>query len=211
MLKRSLKTKDINLIRLLWITFLIAVITGCTTLAPLPPSSSKVSTLSWSERQKTLRSIQNWEIKGKLAAQTAQDSVSGDLDWIERHRQFTISLVGPFGTNRLTLTGQPGQVVLEMSNGKRISAENAEQLLADQWGYRVPVNNLYYWVRGLPVPGIPSVTEFDQFGRLSGLKQQGWQIQFSHYTTSHTIDLPGRIWITSPLLKVKIIIYTWSR
>ena len=48
--------------------------------------------------------------------------------------------------------------MLQTSDGKRYNAASPEQLLAEQWGFHLPVSNMKYWVRGLPVPGIPATT-----------------------------------------------------
>ena len=194
--------------RLTYIILVILVlgITSCTTIAPPAPPSQ----LSWKDREIILKRIQNWQINGKIGVQTTHDSGSATVDWIQNNQQYTVSLLGPLGTSGMKLTGQPGHVTLTMSDGKYFTANNAETLLAKQWGFHLPVSYLNYWIRGLPVPNIPASTQFDTSHRLIDLAQHGWHVQFLGYTNQQNVDLPSKLTITSSLLRAKIIIYSWN-
>ena len=153
---------------------------------------------------------ESWQLNGKIAVQTAQDSGSATILWIENHDRYNVSLYGPLGTQGLKLTGQPGHVTLITADGKRFIAESAEQLLAENWGFHLPLSNLRYWIRGLPVPGIPHDSRFDNQHRLIFLNQQGWRVEFQDYVATKTIDLPNKLLINSATLKTKIVIYQWK-
>jgi len=193
-----------------WILFLMLIIgiTSCSHLTP-PPATSEVK-IPWKDRQTTLNSIHSFKIDGKIAVQTTRDSGSASVNWVQKGNQFNISLLGPLGSNGLKLTGQPGRVSLQTSDGKTYSANSPEQLLAERWGFHLPVSNLNYWVRGLPVPGPAANTQFDNYGRLTQLVQQGWNIQYQSYMRIGKIELPERIYVSSPSLKVKMVIYQWN-
>jgi outer membrane lipoprotein LolB len=192
--------------RIIFVLGIFLGLAGCTTIAPEAPPS----TVSWETRQTALSRIQGWQLNGKIAVQTSRDSGSATVDWLQRNGSYTVSLLGPLGTSGLKLSGHPGSVTLETSDGKRFTASNPEELLAKQWGFNLPVSYLRYWIRGLPVPGIPSSDHFDPSHRLTDLSQQGWQVQYLSYTRSNNIDLPSKMFISSPTLKVKIIIYSWN-
>ncbi len=101
-------------------------------------------------------------------------------------------------------------MTLKTSDGKTASAGSAEELLTQQWGWRLPLASLKYWIRGLPVPGVPAQTTFDRAHRLASLSQQGFNIQYQGYTTAGSLDLPQHLSITSPALKTKLVIYKWN-
>lgn len=184
---------------------------GCTTIAPsTPEKAAMVSAPDWQTRAKALANLQSWQLSGKIAVQTQQDAGSASIDWVQRNRQYTVSLMGPLGAHSLKLTGKPGKVMLEMSDGTRATASNPEELLAREWGFHLPVSYLNYWIRGLPVPSLPSQKSFDATHRLSTLAQQGWHIQFQRYTSIGHVDLPDKLLITSADLRTRIIIYKWN-
>ena len=196
---------NIIFIFLLSSTLLLA---GCTTTSTQPPPQNQA--VSWDSRVQNLSRIQAWNLKGSIAIRSRQEANSASLQWQQSQRNYTISLFGPLGTQSYVLTGKPGQVDLEMSDGKKFSATTPEILLAEQTGWRLPVSNLYYWVRGLPVPGVPAQKQFDAYHHLTQLSQQGWNIQYLNYVSINNIDIPNKISLNNPQLNVKIVIRQWE-
>lgn len=188
------------------VLFITLICAGCTHLAPSAPPSNT----SWQTREALLSRIQGWQLEGKVGVQTSEDSGSASVQWIKNQGRYSVSLLGPLGSGGLSINGEPGKVVLTMSDGKKYTANNPESLLAAQWGFNLPLSNLNYWIRGLPVPNMPAKTQFDNSHRLSDLVQQGWHVQFLSYTQQDNIDLPSKLLITSQHLRAKIIIYSWK-
>lgn len=182
-------------------------LTGC---ASMSPPAAKESTVTWETRKAQLEQLHSWQISGKIAVITAQDSGSASVDWLERSGSYTISMYGPLGANGITMKGSAGHVTLKTSDGKTVTAPSAEELLSQQWGWKLPLSYLKYWVRGIPVPNLPSQNTFDAAHRLASLSQSGYTIQYQGYTTSGTLDLPQHLSISSPALKSKIVIYKWN-
>lgn len=194
------------MIRLLGILLLAITITGCTAVTPPPAPEVKIPK---QDRQASLNRIQSWNVSGKIAVKTPKDSGSASVDWAQHQSRFAISLMGPLGSGGLKLSGQPGKVIMKTADGKNYTAASAEQLLAERWGFHLPVSNLKYWIRGLPAPGSVASTQFDSYGRLSELLQQGWHVRYLGYTRVSGIDLPTKIFADSSALNVKMMIYNW--
>lgn len=187
--------------------WLLTELTGCTSMSPPAPATSNVT---WQARQPLLSKLQNWQLSGKLAIITAKDSGSANVDWTEHAGRYTISLYGPLGANAITLKGTPSLVTMKTSDGKTATAHTPEELLAQQWGWHLPLSYIKYWVRGLPVPHVAAQNTFDGAHRLATLSQQGFRIQYQGYTTANGLELPQRMVITSSSIKSKIIIYRWN-
>ncbi|MDR3490727.1 MAG: lipoprotein insertase outer membrane protein LolB [Gammaproteobacteria bacterium] len=177
-----------------------------TTPAQIAPENK---VLPYSDRQQDLMHFKNWDINGKIAMRTEKDNLSASLQWHQSINNYKISLFGPLGTYSLTLTGQPGHVNLESSDGKKVTARSPEALVNQQTGWKLPVSDLYYWVRGLAVPNVPAQKTLDAYHHLSELDQKGWHIQYLNYTTSHNLDLPTKIFMNHSGLNLKIIINEW--
>lgn len=192
-------------IKILICSFLLCL-SSCTTLHA--PSSLPLH-LSWEERENLLNNMNNWKIQGVLGVRTPHDSGSATLSWKQTPQRYTIALFGPLGTGAIQIEGKAGRVTLDTPQGKRIEAHSPEALLRRQTGWDVPVSSLYYWVRGLPVPG-PSRLYFDQYHRLTALEQQQWRVEFQQYAVFRQRELPIRIVLTHPALNIKIIIYQWN-
>ncbi len=182
-------------------------LTACTTMPmQVAPENKPVP---YSDRQQNLVNLKNWNLSGKIAIRTQKDNLSATLQWHQKLNSYTISLFGPLGTYSLIMTGRPGLVTLATSDGKKITANSPEALIAQQTGWKLPVSDLYYWVRGLSVPNIPAQKQLDAYHHLTVLVQKGWHIQYLRYTTAHNLDLPSKIFMDHPGLNLKIIISEW--
>lgn len=186
---------------------------SCTTVAP--PQAPQVTTAkptnekTWKSRENTLAQVKSWQVTGKIAVRTPKNSGTANVNWRENHGNYSVALSGPIGAGAMSLRGTPSSVTLTTSDGKKYSSGSAEQLLAQNWGFSLPVAHIRYWIKGLPVPGIPYKSQFDLENRLVSLQQAGFFIQYSNYTRSGSYDLPHRISMSSAQLKTKIVIYDW--
>ena len=183
----------------------ISILTSCATVGP-----AQIQSLNATERQQILSRIQTWQLNGKIGVQTDNDSGSAFVTWVQNKNQYQISLLSPLGTGGFKLVGQPHQVVLTTADGKHFTAATPEQLLAEQWGYDLPISYLHDWIRGLPAAGVAYQGESDQNHRFTQLTQQNWHVQFQHYVQIDGTELPNKISITSPSLRIKIVIYHWK-
>lgn len=183
-------------------------LSGCATMTPskLPAEDKNIP---WDTRVKTLTALKQWDIQGVLGVRTAQDAWSASLNWQQSGENYRIMLFGPLGTHSYELTGTPASVTLVTAEGKRFEAASPEKLLAEQLGWQLPVSNLNFWVRGLPVPNAAMKMELDAFHRLSILRQQGWTVRFLQYTSHNGVDVPSKIFLDSEGLNVKIVIKHW--
>ncbi len=179
---------------------------------PTESTTSQPSTTQQPLENKTKKqatTLSSWEISGAMAARNKKKGWSASLNWVQKGlNQYQIRLNGPLGG---------GAVIIEKKNGlvtyadgpKKISSSNADALLLQQTDIRLPVNNLYYWVRGLPAPGAITASTFDQQHHLSSLNQAGYLIHYSNYTTVNQVDLPSKILLEGHGVVIKLIIKHW--
>ncbi len=199
-----------RIITLLWMIVCLMGLASCATMQPasqLPQNQN----VTWDSRATSLAKIQSWNLRGMIAIRTPKDSGSATLQWQQQQQNYYhISLFGPLGSHSVEITGRPGNVTLASADGKTFHANSPEELLAQQLGWRLPISNLYYWVRGIPVPGAASQKSFDSYHHLTQLTQNGWSIRYLSYTAVNGVDLPSKIFMDNPQLNVKIIINQWQ-
>ncbi|MCE3238416.1 MAG: lolB [Gammaproteobacteria bacterium] len=195
------------ILKLYFLLLIIAWLSGCATAPP-----EHYQTMRWQERIKKLSHFQNWNMNAVVAVRTypGNEGGSANMQWHQQNKDYTILLFGSLGLDLIKLSNQQGHILLETANGKKITAPTVEQLLAQQTGWQLPVSNLYYWIRGLPVPYQPAHQQFDQYFHLTQLNQQGWMVTFLRYTTVNHIDLPTKILLENSRIKVKINISQWQ-
>lgn len=184
----------------LWL-ILIACLSGCTTVSSLEQASPTTPA------PHHIKSIQTWSAQGALAVQTAEKGWSASFHWKQQFSNYHLSIFGPFGTHRVLLVGNRHFATLE-TNEKTESASNAEALLERYLGWYIPVNNIYYWARGLPVPGVPVYNiSHNTEGHIVSMVQQDWQIAYKAYNNE---GLPTQIELRNPRLFIRIVIRQWD-
>ena len=187
----------------------ICCLTACAPPRPAEePPTNKVIPL---EKRKTeTATVSSWHIKGAMAAKSQAKGWSASLNWAQRGpNDYQIRLMGPLGGGTV-LINKSGNTVTFQDGPKRFSSTNADELLLQHTGIRLPVNNLYYWVRGLPAPGSIQSQQHDQYNHLIELKQNGYTIEFTKYTSVKGIDLPSMIRLEGKGVMVKVVIKNWS-
>lgn len=187
---------------------LICFLTACAPPSPSeePPANREIPL---AERKAETATVSSWEIKGALAAKTKAKGWSATMNWVQQGaNSYQIRLMGPLGGGAV-LISKKGNTITFQDGSKITTSTNADELLLKQTGIRLPVNNLYYWVRGLPAPGGVQSEKHDQFNHLVQLKQNGYTIDFTKYTSVKGIDLPSMIRLEGNGVMVKVVIKNW--
>lgn len=193
--------------------FFILLLTGCASL-PDPVLTTTVAVADpqrvWQQRQHKLAGINSWHLRGRVSLRSEQESWVLKVDWQQQsQKNFRILLSGPF-SSMLQLSGNGTNV--ELNDGEQsLYAPDAESLLLEHTGIRMPVNGLRYWMLGLPQPDkIVKDLKLDVAGRLASLEQGHWQVSFQGYQQHNGQILPARLLINNHQLKVKFIIDQWA-
>lgn len=188
--------------------------------APLPrPSADHLQQL-WQTRESALLPIQHWELRGRLAVHAAERGGQASLTWKRAAAQHSIRLNGPLGRGVVRITQDETGAQLQDAEQRVFHAASAEELLYHYTGWRLPLTNLNYWVRGVPVPDLPAIRELDDTGRLKTLRQQGWEVQYQEYVRFEDHELPNRLTLTYapdqaslelPAMEVRLVIDLWAQ
>ncbi|MND01335.1 Outer-membrane lipoprotein LolB precursor [compost metagenome] len=65
-------------------------------------------------------------------------------------------------------------------------------------------------MRGLPHPGKTEHLGINDQGRLDGLTQDGWQVEYQEYRPGDEPVLPGRMSLENGNLRVRLVISEWT-
>ena len=190
---------------------LLMLLTACATQTPMPtPVVQNQET--WDKRQTTLARLTQWQAQGALSIQTSKGTDSMQFDWqLHSQNNYSLRFIGPVGTGYGTLNTTPTQSVYLAPKGKTYTDRNAEALLNQVTGWQLPVNDLYYWARGLPAPASTPTLQFDtNHSHLSGLKQDGFTVTFERYSGVGSVDLPTKLVIQNDTVKIKIVVTRWQ-
>jgi outer membrane lipoprotein LolB len=191
----------------LLIPLLCLFLWACSTTPVRPPVADPQQ--AWQQHHSVLAALQQWQLFGRLAIQTGDEGWHASLNWLQQQQHYSIQLIAPLGQGTIQLQGDDQQVILDTGEDNPILASDPEALLFREFGWRVPVASLRYWVLGLPAPG-KSRHELDSYGRLARLFQNGWEIHFFDYDATDELELPGKIFINNHRAKVRLVVNRWE-
>lgn len=188
---------------LLWLT-------GCSLFVPKEQLEGAGNPELWQQHREQVSRIDSWQINGKVGIKAPQDSGSGTVFWVQRLDYFDLRLSGPLGRGAARLTGRPGAVLLEIAGEGRFDGNTPESVLEARLGWRLPVSHLLWWIRGLPVPNLPSQLKLNADSQLASLEQEGWSVVFSDYQAHQGYVLPERVKLEGQNLSVTFVIKEWQ-
>lgn len=152
-----------------------------------------------------------WQAKGKVGIKTSDDGGSAFLQWKQNPQQYTIRVYGPLGQGALLIQGDQNGVSAQSQKLGLLTGPTPEALFYEHFGWRVPISNLYYWIRGLPSPHNRSKKlQQDEFGNTTAFKQQGWVITIKSFREAEGFRLPKKMTITKGDFKITLVFSQWQ-
>ncbi len=186
-----------------WATRLLIAVT-CLYLSACATQTSKIAS-----HDNAVADIEQWHIRGKIGIRSPNESLSAMLNWQQLTGAYTIRLSGALGSGSLQIIGNDSGVTVRQAGEIDQYASDAGQLLQQRLGWSVPIEHIYYWIRGLPA-AVPIDQQARANGQLSMLKQAGWHIEFLRYQQFANFALPSKLRLQHEDLKVTLIIKEWQ-
>lgn len=201
---------------------------GCATHAPRAdlPAIAGDPQAHQAAREAALAAAPDWGVAGRVAVSKGKDGGSGRLDWRQRGARYEVSLSAPVTRQSWRLSGQPGQALLEGLDGGPREGRDAAALLREATRWEIPVEALSAWIRGAAAgPGFGQARyRFAADGRLQGLDQAGWTIDYADWRPATTqsgpappsavdagaTELPHRLTAVRGDAKVRLIVDQWQ-
>ncbi len=166
---------------------------------------------SWENRKDELMRLETWNLKGRIAVRTQNESGSGSLFWVQRRDMFDIRVIAPLTGRVYELSGGAGSVTLRTPDRNTLQAEDAETLLRQTEGWYFPVSGLVYWIRGLPAPALQvDSLLLDEENRVSALNQGGWSIRYKNYLRTGATSMPARLDLENEHVRVRLSVREWN-
>lgn len=160
------------------------------------------------ERERLIRADTDWAFRGRVALSARGQGGSGRIDWRQSGEDFEVRLTAPVTGQSWRLSRRDGQVSLEGLEGGRREGRDAEALLLDATGWRIPVDAMRQWVRGARAQGF-SRLDFDGQGRPALLEQGGWSVEFRDWGRDE-LPMPGRVIARRGDASVRLIVDAWE-
>ncbi|MGL9750925.1 MAG: lipoprotein insertase outer membrane protein LolB [Symbiopectobacterium sp.] len=197
-------------LRLLLLASLL--LTACTLTKLSGPTATSDST-AWLQHKQQVQQLSQYQTRGAFAYLSDSKKLSANFFWQESSTQrYRLLLTNPFGGIELELRAQPDGIQITDVQGKRYIGKDAEYMLSQLTGIRIPLTNLRQWMIGLP--GDAQQFTLDEHARLSTatLVQNGltWEVKYLGYDNSVTPTLPNALELTQGEQRIKLKMNNWT-
>jgi len=184
---------------------------GCAAIQPTTPPSPGDSATAYKQHIASLANIKQFKLRGRIGVQSEGKGFSGATHWQHDDTSDNIVLFSPLGGQIATIKTTVDSVELIASDGKSFNAKDAETLTQLTLGWSLPMKGLSDWVLGRPASGADAGDAiWDSAGRLTKLKQDGWEIEYPEYVEASGQQLPGKINLRNPKLYLKLVVEQWN-
>lgn len=182
-----------------WLLLLASVLTGC---ASAPPR------VAVSELNQTVQ--ERFELDGRMAVHYRNDNSSAAIHWRHRPEVDSLTLSTPLGQTLTALTRTADGVTLVDSEQKTHRAQNVADLTERLLGWRLPLENLAYWVVGHPAPQQAYEVQRDTEHGVTRLTQAGWVVTYSRWQQVGGVNLPNKLTLAGGGVEVRLVIGDWK-
>ena len=179
---------------------------GCAPVPSRPPSAANEAAQSTREAQ--LQARRDWGFRGRVALSQGDNGGNAGIRWRQRGGDFDIELSAPVTRQSWRLRSHGAQVSLEGLEGGIRSGTDAEALLLEATGWRIPVTAMSAWARGMRAPG-PAEMASDPQGLPAELLQQGWKIEYRGWFPSEP-PMPQKVFARQDKASVRLVVDAWD-
>jgi outer membrane lipoprotein LolB len=185
----------------LLLSIIALVLTGCAHIAP-----KNTQYISWQQRQKTLRTYNQWHIAGKLSITHNNKRDITSFSWQQNQQAYIVKIAAPLNLHTIKIAGNKSRAEFCQSGKKCIKTNSIDKLFYNLLGWNLPFSSLYHWIKALPAPTKITDNKFDACGHLIAFKQHDWLVQYSDFQNTGIYDLPNiiKLQYQNFLIKIKI-------
>lgn len=170
----------------------------------------------------SLAAIHAFNLNGRIAVQMEKQGFSAIMHWQHGDNHDVAEVFSPFGSKLAVINRIDKMVTLITADQKKLQASTVEELTEQALGFKMPLTGLSDWALGRPSSqgDAPTQAQYDDLGRITKLSQQGWDIEYGDYQlvnnmypaniTLPNITLPGKMFLKSPKLNLKVLVESWQ-
>jgi outer membrane lipoprotein LolB len=194
--------------RIILLLILTAFISGCGLVqkqSNQPPQPQPINR----KNETLLKQFVDWKIHGRISLKTLEDTSIISIRWQQNKEDIKLRLYGSMGKTYARLVKKNGVATLTVEN-KSYTDSNARYLLWTVLGWDLPIDQMQYWIKGITAPGnIESEIQRNDKGLLSSFDYKNWHAEFEQYKNFKSYQLPTKIILTHPKLRIRFSIQSW--
>ena len=184
---------------------LLSCLAACTSTAPRPAVEGGPAQEA---REARLASQPDWSFSGRLAVNDGGNAGNARIEWSQRGPDFDIRLSAPITGQSWQLRRSGAQVSLEGLDGGVRHGTDADALLQQATGWRIPLADMSAWVRGRRA-GLGAQLEYSPDGLPSVLDESGWTVEYRAWNRE-ALPMPTKLFARKGQASVRLVIERWA-
>jgi outer membrane lipoprotein LolB len=186
----------------------LALLAGCRTRPPVVTGPG--ADAPWEQQRAALETFDRYSLAGRVAVAANGQGFTAGLRYTQQPRRADLSLDGPLGIGglRVRLAGHEIEVI--NSKGQRLDGPAARAELEQRLGFELPLDELRWWLLGLPAPGKSEVDATSEGGAIRGFIQNGWHVAIDSRAPALGFSLPRRLTAERGGARLKLFVERWQ-
>src|SRR6202051_161361 len=188
--------------RALSLLLVCTVLGACATTRRAPAPLIK----GWEQRVADLQKLDFWQLDGRAAVAEREQGWQASLNWRQRGDAAGVHLSGPLGVGALVLRRTPDGLSLDDAP----PSDAVLTQLQDRLGFELPIDQLRFWLLGVPDPSTVFEVTRNEQDRALRLTQSGWTVDYDRYVPVDGDVLPGHLVMSREGVRVRIAVDRWA-
>jgi outer membrane lipoprotein LolB len=159
------------------------------------PANDAINLQRQVERELLLKKQDQWSFRGRLAVSDGNQAGTVKIRWQQSGEQFDIEISVPITNQKYRLRNVNSKVRLEGFGLVTQDGENAEAVLQQATGWRIPFQDMQSWLRGIRINKETRV-DFSPAGLPSQFLENGWLIDYRGWDSAST-PMPIKVFASS--------------
>jgi outer membrane lipoprotein LolB len=185
----------------------LLALTACAPVATHIPAVADEAAQQAREAALAVRA--DWAFHGRVAISQGEQGGNAGIRWRQHGADFDIELSAPITRQSWRLASRDGQVTLAGLEGGERRGTDAEALLLEATGWRIPVAAMAAWARGARGQGSRAEFSSDPQGRPATLLQDGWSVEYRGWFPGDP-PLPQKVFARQGEAGVRLVVEAWD-
>lgn len=174
-----------------------------------PPIDSPEAFAALAARDAILAPRDRWTLRGRMALARGAEGGTLAVVWRQAGASFEATLSAPVTGRQWRLRGDATGAWLEGLEGGPRAGPDAETLLLEATGWRLPVQQMPDWVRGRRGAGPIDGLAVDADGRPRQFRQGDWTLRYRDWWPGDPA-LPRRVFAETEGASVRLVVTGWQ-
>ena len=187
----------------------LGLLAGCRT-APPAAIVGPGADAPWPQQRAALEKLERYSLNGRVAVAANGQGFSASLRYEQMPRSSNLALDGPLGIGGLRVDIEGEDIEIATSRGEKLDGQAARDELERRLGFQLPLDELRWWLLGIPAPGEASVNQDGGSGEIRDFTQSGWRVSINSRAAGLGFSLPQRLTAEREGARLKLFVNGWE-